>query len=152
MTINTAGEVLLWSATLLAGTGLLAIAFVACLALMRWLVLIVPVIILVGFAFEPELQLRFTATLLGLLAILCLPQLLVAWVLRQVMRRRAVTISSASPRSALEMAHLSLVDDEAHARRGLLAQAAREARDRDDRDGEARDLKRQGMVSLWSRQ
>lgn len=151
MTIIMAGEVLLWSATLLAGTGLLAIAFVACLALMRWLVLIVPVIILVGFAFEPELQLRFTATLLGLLAILTLPPLLVAWALRQVMRRRAVTWG-ASPPSALEMAHLSLVDDEAHARRGLLAQAAREARDRDDRDGEARDLERQGMVSLWSRQ
>jgi Mn2+/Fe2+ NRAMP family transporter len=151
MTINMAGEVLLWSATLLAGTGLLAIAFVACLALMRWLVLIVPVIILVGFAFEPELQLRFTATLLGLLAILTLPPLLVAWALRQVMRRRAVT-GGASPPSALEMAHLSLVDDQAHARRGLLAQAAREARDRDDRDGEARDLERQGMVSLWSRQ
>lgn len=151
MTINTAGEVLLWSATLLAGTGLLAIAFVACLALMRWLVLIVPLIMLVGFAFEPELQLRFTATLLGLLAILTLPPLLVAWALRQVMRRRAVT-RSASPPSALEMAHLSLVDDEANARRGLLAQAAREARDRDDRDGEARDLERQGMVSLWSRQ
>ncbi len=151
MTINMAGEVLLWSATLLAGTGLLAIAFVACLALMRWLVLIVPVIILVGFAFEPELQLRFTATLLGLLAILTLPPLLVAWALRQVMRRRAITCG-ASPPSALEMAHLSLVDDEAHARRGLLAQAAREARDRDDRDGEALDLERQGMVSLWSRQ
>lgn len=151
MTINTAGEVLLWSATLLAGTGLLAIAFVACLALMRWLVLTVPLIILVGFAFEPELQLRFTATLLGLLAILTLPPLLVAWALRQVMRRRAVT-TSASPPSALEMAHLSLVDDQAHARRGLLAQAAREVRDRDDRDGEARDLERQGMVSLWSRQ
>jgi Mn2+/Fe2+ NRAMP family transporter len=151
MIINTAGEALLWSATLLAGTGLLAIAFVACLALMRWLVLIVPLIILVGFAFEPELQLRFTATLLGLLAILTLPPLLVAWALRQVMRR-AVTTSSASPPSALEMAHLSLVDDQAHVSRRLLAKAAREARDRDDRDGEARDLERQGMVSLWSRQ
>lgn len=58
--------------------GAVAVA-IAYLSAMRWLTVITAAVVLVGFAFEPEAQLRFTATLLGALAILYLPPLLGSW-------------------------------------------------------------------------
>jgi hypothetical protein len=54
-------------------TGILIVAGIFAYAIvLRWLMVIVPAILLVGFAFEPDVQLRFTLTLLGWLAVLYL--------------------------------------------------------------------------------
>jgi hypothetical protein len=127
-------------------------AAIAWLALLRWLIVIVPAIVLVGFAFAPELQLRFTATLLGVLALLYLPPLTVAWVWRQVTGLRPAALAKAGLPSAMELAHQTFADEEARDRADRQGKAAREAREQDDRDNRARDLEQQGMVSLWSRQ
>ncbi|MGL4439506.1 MAG: hypothetical protein ACRCUE_09550 [Bosea sp. (in: a-proteobacteria)] len=66
----TAGDVWPWIGTVVAGVALVVAAAIAWLAILRWLIVIVPAIVLVSFAFAPELQLRFTATLLGALALL----------------------------------------------------------------------------------
>lgn len=148
----TAGDVWPWIGTVVAGVALVVAAAIAWLALLRWLIVIVPVIVLVGFAFAPELQLRFTATLLGVLAILYLPPLVVAWIWRQVARSRAVVPAGITPPSALEIAHQARFDEEARVRADRENKVASEVRERNDRDSRARDLERQGMVRLWSRQ
>lgn len=148
----TAGDVWPWIGTIVAGAALFAAAGVAWLALLRWLIVIIPTVVLVGFAFAPELQLRFTMTLLGVLALLYLPPLLMAWVWRQVARSRAVVPAGITPPSALELAHQAFADEEARDRADRHSKAVGNKRDQDDRDSRARDLERQGMVSLWSRQ
>jgi hypothetical protein len=148
----TARDVWPWIGTLVAGVALVVAAAIAWLALMRLLIVIVPAIILVGFAFEPEMQLRFTAALLGVLAILYLPPLVLAWIWLQVARSRAVICARITPPSALEMAHQIFADDLVRERFQQRTDAASDASDQDDRDDRARDLERQGIVSLWSRQ
>jgi hypothetical protein len=148
----TAGDVWPWIGTVVVGVALVVAAAIAWLALLRWLIVIVPAIVLVGFAFAPELQLRFTMTLFGVLAILYLPPLLMAWVWRQFARSRAVVPAGITPPSALEIAHQAFADKEARDRADQHSKAANDARDQDDRDSRARELERQGMVSLWSRQ
>lgn len=148
----TAGDVCPWIGTVVAGVALVMAAAIAWLVLLRWLIVIIPAIVLVGFAFPPELQLRFTATLLGVLAILYLPPLLMAWVWRQVARSRAAVPAGITPLSALEVAHQAHFDEEARVRADRENKVASEVRERNDRDSRARDLERQGMVSLWSRQ
>ena len=148
----TAGDVWPWIGTVFVGVALVVAAAIAWLAVLRWLFVIVPAIMLFGFAFEPELQLRFTATLLGVLAILYLPPLTVAWVWRRIAGLRPVALAKASPPSALELAHQMCADEEARDRADRQCKAAPEMRQQDDRDSRARDLERQGMVSLWSRQ
>ncbi len=51
---------------------LLAAGVLAYAIVLRWLPVIVPAIVLAGFALEPALQLRFTLILLGWLALLYL--------------------------------------------------------------------------------
>ncbi len=147
----TAAEVSYWIGIALAGIALLAVVAVAYLALMRWLIVIVPAIMLVGFAFEPDMQQRFTSTLLGLLAILYVPPLAVAWVWRQIAGLRPGAHAKASPPSAMELSHQMFAAEEARDRADRQGKAAREARDQHDHDDRVRDLERQGMVSLWSR-
>lgn len=147
----TVGDVWPWIGMVVAGVALVAAVGIAWLAVLRWLFVIVPAIMLFGFAFEPELQLRFTAVLIGLLAILYLPLLAAAWVWLQVTGLRPVSFSRAGPPSALELAHQMFADEEARDRADRHSKAAGEARERDDCDDRARDLERQGMVSLWSR-
>jgi hypothetical protein len=130
-TMMTVAEIWQWFGMVVAGVA------VVYLALMRWLIVIVPTIMLVGFAFESDLQLRFTAALLGVLAILYLPPLAVAWVWRQIAGHRPVAFAEAGPPSAMELVHQMCADEE--------------ARERDDRDGQARDLERQGAFSLCDR-
>jgi hypothetical protein len=148
----TAAEVWGWIGLAGAGAVLLAVAGIAYLALLRWLIVVVPTIIIVGFAFEPDLQLTFTATLLGVLAILYLPLLVVVWALRQVTSPHLGPCAKVKPPSALETAHQAFADEEARAELERYANAARKVRDEDDRDARARGLERQGVVSLWSRQ
>ncbi len=148
----TAVEISHWIGLTLVGVALLAMVAIAWLVLMRWLIVIVPAIMLVSFAFEPEMQLRFTATLLGVLAILYLPPLTVAWVWRQVTGLHPVALAKAGLPSAMELADQTFVDEEARDRLDRKGKAASEVRERNDRDSRARDLERQGMVSLWSRQ
>ncbi|MBX9911048.1 MAG: hypothetical protein K2Z25_20375 [Beijerinckiaceae bacterium] len=148
----TAGDVWPWIGTVVAGVALVAAVAITWLALLRWLIVIVPAIVLVGFAFLPELQLRFTAVLIGLLAILYVPLLAAAWVWRQVTGLRPVSFARAGPPSALELAHQMFADEEARDRADRQGKAVTEMHDQDDRDSRARDLERQGMVSLWSRQ
>lgn len=146
-----ASEGLQWIGMVVVGVALVAAAAVAYLALLRRMVIVVPATILIGFAFELELQLRFTATLLGLLAILYLPQLIVALVWRQLVRSRAAVTAGINPPSALEMAYQAVADEDARDRFERQTKAARDAGDQDDRDARARDLERQGMLSLWQR-
>ncbi len=147
----TVAEIWQWIGMVVAGIALLAVVAVVYLALMRWLIVIVPTIMLVGFAFESELQLRFTAALLGVLAILYLPPLAVLWVWRQIAGHRPVAFAEAGPPSAMELAHQMCADEEARDRADRQGKAIREVRERDDRDGQARDLERQGAFSLWDR-
>jgi hypothetical protein len=147
----TAGDVVIWSAMILAGIALLLAIAVAYLAILRWLIVIVPLIVLVGFAFEPDMQLRFTAVLLGALAILYLPPLLLAWVWRQVAGQRPFVSARTNPPSTLETVHQTFADEMARHRADRQIKTASTARDRDDRDDRARDLERQGMLSLWTR-
>lgn len=148
----TVAEVWQWIGMVVAGAALVSVAAVAYLALLRWLIVIVPVIVLVGFAFEPQLQMRFTAALLGVLGALYLPPLILARVWRQVARARLVTSVRINPPSAMELVHQTVADDMVRETSEWESKAARDARDRDDRDSRARDLERQGMVSLWNRQ
>ena len=90
-------------------------------------------------------------TLLGMLALLYLPPLLMAWVWRQVTGLRPGAFAKAAPPSAMELAHQTVADEEARDRADRQGKAASEARERDDCDGQARDLERQGAFSLWSR-
>ncbi len=147
----TTSQIWGWIGAAFGCTVLLAVAGVAYLALLRWLIVVVPTIIIVGFAFEPELQVKFTVALLGVLAILYLPLLVVVWVLRQVTSLHLARRAKVKPPSALETAHQAFADEEADARVERNANATRKARDEDDRDARVRDLERQGMVSLWSR-
>jgi hypothetical protein len=146
----TAAEVWQWIGTVVAGVALVATVTILYLAILRCLIVIVPGVVLVGFAFEPGLQLRFTATLLGVLAILYLPPLVLAWVWRQVIRSHAVSLARITPPSALEIVHQTFADDLVRERFEQRTKTASEARDQDERDSRARDLERQGMVSLWS--
>jgi hypothetical protein len=148
----TAGDVWPWIGMMVAGFALVAAVAITWLTLLRWLIVIVPAIVLVGFAFAPELQLRFTAVLLGLLAILYLPPLVLAWLWRQVARSRHELPAGITPPSALEIAHQAHFDEEARVRADRENKVASEVRERNDRDSRAHDLERQGMVSLWSRQ
>jgi len=134
-----------------AGVALVVMAAIAWLALLRWLIVIVPAVLLVGFAFEPDLQLRFTATLIGLLALLYLPLLMGARVWRRAARSRAAVLAGINPPSVLEMVHHAHFDEDARDRVERQTKAARDARDQDDRDARACDLERQGMLSLWER-
>jgi hypothetical protein len=146
----TAAEVWQWIGTVVAGVALIVTVTILYLAILRCLIVIVPGVVLVGFAFEPGLQLRFTAILLGVLAILHLPPLVLAWVWRQVIRSHAVSLASITPPSALEIVHQTFADDLVRERFEQRTKTASEARDQDERDSRARDLQRQGMVSLWS--
>ena len=147
----TVAEIWQWMGLVVAWVALVAAVTIAWLAALRWLVVIVLAVILVGFAFESDLQLRFTAALLGVLAILYLPPLTVAWVWRQVTGLRPVALAKAGLPSAMELAHQTFAAEEARDRADRQSKAVREARERDDRDNRARDLEQQGMVSLWSR-
>lgn len=140
-----------WIGIVVAGVAFVAVVGIAWLAVLRWLVFIVPAIILVSFAFEPEMQLRFTAVLIGLLAILYVPLLAAAWVWRQVTGLRPVSFARAGPPSALELVHQTFADEEASDRAERQGKAAWEACDQDDRDSRARHLEKQGAFSLWSR-
>jgi hypothetical protein len=148
----TVAEVWGWIGLVCAGTLLLAVSGIAYLALLRWLIVVVPTTIIVGFAFEPDLQVKFTVALLGVLAILYLPLLVVVWVLRQMTSPLLARRAKVKPPSALETAHQAFADEEVRAGVERYANAARKARDEVDRDARARELERQGMVSLWSRQ
>ena len=148
----TMGDAWPWIGTVVAGAALVVAAAIAWLALLRWLVVIVLAVVLIGFAFKPELQLRFTTALLGALALLYLPPLFMAWVWRQLARSRAVVPAKITPPSALEIAHQAQFDDEARVRTDRESKVPGEDRTRDDCDRRARNLERQGMVSLWSRQ
>lgn len=148
----TVGVVWPWIGMVAAGVALVATVTIVYLAILRCLIVIVPAVVLVGFAFEPGLQLRFTATLLGYLAILYLPLLLTAWIWRHVARSRAIIRARITPPSALEIVHQTFADDVVRERFEQRTNASSDVRDQDDRDSRARDLERQGMVSLWSRQ
>lgn len=148
----TAAEIWQGIGMVVAGIALVAVAAIAYLAILRWVVVIVAAILLVGFAFEPDLQLKFTATLLGGLAILYLPPIVVARVWRQCARLRPVASTGINPPSSLETAYQSFADEETQGGSKRQDKVARDARDQDDRDSRVRDLERQGMVSLWSRQ
>jgi hypothetical protein len=151
-TMMTVANVWQWIRPVVAGVALVVAAAIAWLAILRRLIVIVPGVVLVGFAFEPEMQLRFTAVLIGLLAILYLPPLAVAWILRQVTGLRPVALAKAGLPSAMELAHQTFAAEEARVRADRENKVASEVRERNDRDSRARDLERQGMVSLWSRQ
>jgi hypothetical protein len=147
----TVAEISYWIGMTVVGVALLAVVAIAWLAILRWLIVIVPATMLVGFAFEPEMQLRFTAVLLGILAILYVPPLTVAWVWRQVTGLRPVALAKAGLPSAMELAHQTFAAEEACDRADRENKVASEVRERNNRDSRARDLERQGMVSLWSR-
>jgi hypothetical protein len=148
----TAGDVWPWIGTVVAGVALVSAVAITWLALLRWLIVIFPAIVLVGFAFEPEMQLRFTAVLIGLLAILYVPLLAAAWVWRQVTGLRPVAFARACLPSAMELAYQTFADEETRDRADRKNKVASEVSERNDRDSRARDRERQGMVSLWSRQ
>jgi hypothetical protein len=138
-------------AIVIKGIALLMTAALAYLALMRWLILIVPTIILLGFAFDADMQLRFTVVLLGLLALLSVPPLVIIGVWRQNSNSRASELNTVRSPSSAEMAHQAFVDDEAGVRSQLAINAARDAREEQDLETQARFLEQQGAVSLWSR-
>jgi hypothetical protein len=146
-----AGDVVTGIAIVFAGIALLLATAVAYLAILRWLILIVPMIVFVGFAFEPAMQLRFTAVLLGILAILYLPPLLLAWIWRQIAGPRPSVSARINPPSTFETVHQTFADEMARDRADRQGKTASTARDQDDRDDRARDLERQGMLSLCSR-
>jgi hypothetical protein len=148
----TVAEIWQWIGMMVVGVALVTAVAITWLAILRWLIVIVPTVVLVGFVFEPEMQLRFTAVLIGLLAILYLPLLAAAWLWRRVTVLRPLAFARAGPPSALELTHQMFADEEARDRADRQNKAVREARDQDDRHDRARDLERQGMVSLWSRQ
>lgn len=152
MVMMTAAEVLQGGVLVLAGTGLLVLAAVACLALMRGLIFIVTAIVLVGFAFDAELQSKFTAALLGWLALLYLPPLVVAVVWRQATRRRVVIAGRIAAPSAAELAQQAIADDEARVgtRQHLKAARERDRREQEGDDRRTRDLEQQGAFSLWN--
>lgn len=147
----TASEIGLWMGMGLAAFACVAAVRIAYLAVMRWLVVLVPVIIGVGFALETQAQLRFTAALLGTLAILYLPPLLGAWVWRRAARRRRSLRAEIASPSAMERAHHGFADEEARISADRQARATRDAREQADREARARDLERQGAFSLWTR-
>jgi dephospho-CoA kinase len=147
----TAADVTQGIAIVIMGIALLMTAALAYLALMRWLILIVPTIILVGFAFDADMQLRFTVVLLGLLTLLYLPPLVIIGVWRQNSNSRAVELSTVRSPSSAEMANQAFVDDEAGVRSQLAINAARDAHEEQDLEIQARFLEQQGAVSLWSR-
>ena len=147
----TAADVTQGIAIVIMGIALLMTAALAYLALMRWLILIVPTIILLGFAFDADMQLRFTVVLLGLLALLFVPPLVIIGVWRQNSNSRAVELSTVRSPSSAEMANQAFVDDEAGVRSQLAINAARDAREEQDIEIQARFLEQQGAVSLWSR-
>lgn len=147
----TAADVTQGIAIVIMGIALLMTAALAYLALMRWLILIVPTIILLGFAFDDDMQLRFTVVLLGLLALLYVPPLVMVWVWRRNSNSRAVELTTVRPPSSAEMAHQAFVDDEAGVRSQLAINAARDAREEQDIETQARFLEQQGAASLWSR-
>lgn len=128
-----------------------AAATIAYLAAMRWLMVIAAAVVLVGFAFEPEAQLKFTATLLGALAILYLPALLGVWVWRRMGRPHPRLRAQVAQPSAQELAHHGFADEEVRGSTDRQAKAARDAREHEERIAKARDLERQGAFSLWSR-
>jgi hypothetical protein len=147
----TAADVTQGIAIVIMGIALLMTAALAYLALMRWLILIVPTIILVGFAFDADMQLRITVVLLGLLALLSVPPLVIIGVCRQNSNSRASELNTVRSPSSAEMAHQAFVDDEAGVRSQLAINAARDAREEQDLETQARFLEQQGAVSLWSR-
>jgi hypothetical protein len=147
----TAEDVMQAGALVLVGIALLMLAAIAYFALMRWLILIVPAIVLVGFAFDAEMQWKFTAALVGLLALLYLPPLVVAVVWRQVAGLRPVIASKTALPSPTETACQTLADDEARLSARQDNRAAQDRRDREDDDNRARDLERQGAFSFWNR-
>ena len=147
----TAADVTQGIAIVIMGIALLMTAALAYLALMRWLILIVPTIILLGFAFDADMQLRFTVVLLGLLALLFVPPLVIIGVWRQNSNSRAVELNTVRSPSSAEMANQAFVDDEAGVRSQLAINAARDAREEQDIEIQARFLEQQGAVSLWSR-
>lgn len=147
----TAADVTQGIAIVIMGIALLMTAALAYLALMRWLILIVPTIILLGFAFDADMQLRFTVVLLGLLALLYVPPLVIIGVWRQNSNSRAVELYTVRSPSSAEMAHQEFVDDEAGVRSQLAINAARDALEEQDRATQARFLEQQGAASLWSR-
>ena len=147
----TAADVAQGIAIGVACIALLTLVALAYLALMRWLILIVPTIILVGFAFDADMQLRFTVVLPGLLALLYLPPLVIIGVWRQNSNSRAVKLNTVRSPSSAEMTHQTFVDDEAGVRSQLAINAARDAREEQDLETQARFLEQQGAVSLWSR-
>ncbi len=147
----TAADVTQGIAIVIMGIALLMTAALAYLALMRWLILIVPTIILVGFAFDADMQLRITVVLLGLLALLSVPALVIIGVCRQNSNSRASELNTVRSPSSAEMAHQAFVDDEAGVRSQLAINAARDAREEQDLETQARFLEQQGAVSLWSR-
>lgn len=147
----TAADVTQGIAIVIMGIALLMTAALAYLALMRWLILIVPTIILLGFAFDADMQLRFTVVLLGLLALLYVPPPVIIGVWRQNSNSRAVELTTVRPPSSAEMAHQAFVDDEAGVRSQLAINAARDAREEQDRATQVRVLEQQGAASLWSR-
>lgn len=147
----TAADVAQGIAIGVACIALLTLAALAYLALMRWLILIVPTIILVGFAFDTDMQLRLTVVLLGLLALLYVPPLVMVWLWRRNSNSRAVELYTVRSPSSAEMAHQAFVDDEAGVRSQLAINAARDAREEQDLEIQARLLEQQGAVSLWSR-
>jgi hypothetical protein len=124
---------------------------IAYLAAMRWLMVIAAAVVLVGFAFEPEAQLRFTATLLGALAILYLPPLLGVWGWRQMKGPHPRPRAPVARPSAQELAHHGFADEEASGSADRQAKATKDAREHEERIAKARDLERQGAFSLWSR-
>ncbi|NJN37020.1 MAG: hypothetical protein HC794_08135 [Nitrospiraceae bacterium] len=146
-----AADIVLWSLTVLAVFAGVAAVAIAYLAAIRWLVAIVPAIVLVGFAFEPATQVRFTAALLGMLAILYLPPLVVAWVWRQIARLRPSRLGTIMPPSAREMAAQDFTDEMARDLAKQQVKVITNAREHEDPMARARDLERQGAFSLWSR-
>jgi uncharacterized membrane protein YcjF (UPF0283 family) len=120
-------------------------------AAMRRLAVIAAAVTLVGFAFEPEAQLRFTATLLGALAILYLLALLGVWVWHRMGRPHPRLRAQVAQPSALEFAHHDFADEEAHVTVVRQAKAAKDVREQEEHTARARDLERQGAFSLWSR-
>lgn len=147
----TAADVAQGIAIVILGIALLMTAALAYLALMRWLILIVPTIIMLGFAFDADMQLRFTVVLLGLLALPHVPPLVMVWLWRRNSNSRAVELYTVRSPSSAEMAHQAFVDDEARVRSQLAINAARDAREEQDLEIQARLLEQLGAVSLWSR-
>lgn len=147
----TLADVVFWSGAILAAWAGIAALVIAVFALLRWLAVIAAAIIVVGFAFEPETQVRFTATLLGLLAIIYLPLLAGAWAWKQAIRLRAPLPVPVVRASTLQSAHHGFADEEARTKADRQAKTVKDAREQEERIARARDLERQGAFSLWSR-